>query len=150
QRQHKTAVDIFWEQINQQVPHWKQLQSTPEFQDYLLEYDPILGGTKDDAMQQAQQELNYERVIAIFNAYRGPRPAQSNDNGQPPEPPITPDSIGGGGGPDIDEGPSFTESQVSTFYTDLANNKYRGREDEAQRIERDIKAAAQAGRITPG
>ena len=44
--------------------------------------------------------------------------------------------------------PSYTTADIAAFYDDIRKGKFKGREDERAKIERDIFAAQAEGRIT--
>lgn len=150
-KQFETDDQFFWRVINSEIPHWRELTNVPEFEDYMAERDPLLGMTRQQAVNEAQKNLNHERIIAIYRQYTGPRPSHIDDSGNPPEPPIHPDDAGGNDGTeDIDEVPTIKKSFVDKFYQDVANKRYVGREEEAARIDAQIMAAGKAGKIVPG
>lgn len=150
-KQHETDDQYFWRMIGSEIPYWRELTNVPEFEDYMAERDPLLGMTRQQAVNEAQESLNHERIIAIYRQYTGPRPSHVDDHDDAPEPPIHPDNASSSGEHlESDDGPTFTKSQVDKFYNDVANKRYVGREGECARIEAQILAAAREGRILPG
>jgi len=154
QTQHKTAEDIFWDRVNSDVPNWREIQASPEFNTWLFTHDPVLGSDRNTAIVDAQQKLNADRVIGLFNQYTQglSQLAQMDDqNSDPRLRHLVPDDAGAG---DVDlpndQKPIFKLSTVNKFYKDRAMGKYRGKEAQAVALEKQYEEADREGRIVQG
>ena len=150
-RQVKSAEDQFWDDINKAVPNWKALQKTEDMQSWLLEHDDLLGTSRDEAIAQAQQNLDSSRVIAIFKSYTAPAKQTVYDDPQADL--IHPDEGAGDGGTPPSSGQRMWKvSEVQNFYKRLALGKFKGQDGRkrAMQIEKSIEKAREEGRIIEG
>lgn len=156
QRQAETAQETFWRSIEQSAPNWKQINNDPDFHAWLLAVDPLTNTTRQSHLEQAQQSLNATRVVAFFNAfsdstgkYKTNATAQPTRSAQATEleRQVAPGRSRSANAPTSQTAPTYTPMQIKKFFDDVRTGKYKGRETERNRIERDIFAAQQDGRI---
>lgn len=77
--QEKTAQDVFFDRLDAAVPNWEQVNADQGFHAWLREFDPIAGLTRQESLNEAEKQLNANRVIAIFSAYaKGKQQSQQN------------------------------------------------------------------------
>ena len=151
-----TAQQLFWKQVNENVPDWQKIQESTEFDEWASEYDPMLKTNRWKALESTMQTLDHELAIGIFNQFKELRakpsaPAQQ-DNGIEQDPryqQVVPDHAAGASGIADDGQPYFKQSFINQFYKDVSLGKYRGKEAEASQIDKQIFEAGQAGRIIP-
>lgn len=70
----------FWQEIERAVPDWQAINTSKEWLAWLSEYDPMAGAPRQDALNAAQQTLDFQRVIAMFKMFSGklnPTPVQT-------------------------------------------------------------------------
>ena len=156
-QQAASAEERFWQGLTQRVPNWQQINNDQDFQSWLLEIDPLTNSSRQAHLEIAQRELDVNRVIAFFNAYTAasgkfapPANAQPNRPASELERQIAPGrSRGTGGAAAGSTAKTYTPDDIKTFFNDVRAGKYRGRETERDRTERDIFAAQREGRIMP-
>ena len=144
----ESREDVFWKAITKAIPTWRKTQATEDMQAWLLEYDDLLGMTRNEAIADAQKTLNSSRVVAIFNQYSAP--AQSGILDEEEANLILPEEGGGDGGlPPAADDTIWTTSQIKDFYNRLALGKFKGKEgrERAKQIELSIEKARAEDRI---
>ena len=153
QMEQKTSSEnAFWNTLNQEVPNWNEINSNPDFQSWLLEIDSLTGVSRQTYLEDAQKKLDAGRVVNFFKTWgqangkvddaRENRKAQTQLAKQ-----VSP-GRGRAGQPVSGEGRSYSPTDIKKFFEDVKFGKYRGREDERKRMERDIFVAQREGRIT--
>ena len=153
QMQQKTSSEnAFWNTLNQEVPNWSDINGDQDFQSWLLEIDPLTGISRQTYLEDAQKKLDAGRVVNFFNTWaqangkvddaRGNRRAQTQLAKQ-----VAP-GRGRAGQPVSGEGKTYTTKDITKFFEDVRFGKFKGREDEKKRMERDIFVAQREGRIT--
>ena len=152
QQQKTTSEKQFWDVLNREVPNWNEINSNPDFQSWLLEVDPLTGISRQTYLEDAQRKQDAGRVINFFNAFakvsgvdnsaRDKSATQSAELQKQVAP-----KRGRAGQPVSNEARTYTPKDIEKFFTDVRKGKYKGREDERARMERDIFAAQQEGRI---
>lgn len=154
-QQAMSAEDKFWGGLNSTIPNWQQINNDPDFQSWLLEFDPLTGVTRQMYLEQAQNALDVSRVAAFFNTFIQATGKYANANAQPNrsasaselEKQVAPGRGRSTGAPNSQAARQYTPDDIRTFFTDVRQGKYKGREAERDRLERDIFAAQREGRI---
>jgi len=153
QQQQKTSSEKqFWDTLNHEVPNWNEINSDQDFQSWLLEIDPLTGITRQTYLEDAQRKLDVSRVVNFFKAFgkdigkddnaRGKGSTQSAELQKQVAP-----GRGRAGQPVSNDGKTYTPKDIEKFFKDVRTGKYKGRDDERNRMERDIFAAQREGRI---
>jgi hypothetical protein len=143
----------FWADLTAAVPNWREVNDSKEFQSWLLEVDPLSGHTRQAYLEQAQNALDVNRVAQFFNVWLGDTgktsAAQSNRRtvSSELEKQVAPGRARGTGAQSKGEAKKYTAEDIRQFFKDSAGGKYKGREAERDRIERDIFVAQREGRI---
>lgn len=146
----------FYAELARQVPDWETINVAPEFFAFLSQPDRRSGIPLMDLLKKAHADLRADSAIAIFQDFKKSQGANTQTTQQKPKGNTLDDQLipeGSGGNEELNTKPSFTRSQVKEFYRKKANGYYKHTkqlQDEAIRIEREIEAAAQAGRIIEG
>ena len=141
----KTAEDIFFERLAEKVPNWNEINRHPAFLAYLAEPDPIYGFPRQNALLDAQEKGDVNRVIAIFRSFLAtlpPPPASA--------PSESPSPRSAGAPPPATSAAAlttYTQAEVASFYADVRRGMYRGKDAERQRLESLYNAAMAEGRI---
>lgn len=156
---------------------WEQLDTDQGFNAWLQDFDPFSGHRRIDMLREAYAGGDAVRTGRFFKAYLHehtdpsrmlPAPAQT-------PPPVTQGSPYNGGnghygngagrvdlaayaapgrasnatpGPGAPERRLWTNRDIQAFYEGRLKGRFKGREREADQIERDILAAAQEGRVS--
>lgn len=152
QRQQKTSSEQqFWNTLNRDVPNWNEINSNQDFQTWLLEIDPLTGMARQTYLEDAQKKLDATRVATFFSTYEqatgnanDARETQSENSELVKQ--VAP-GRGRTGKSVAGEGKTYSPNDIKKFFEDVRFGKYKGREDERGKKERDIFAAQQEGRI---
>lgn len=154
QQQAASAEERFWTNLAQRVPNWQQINNDQDFQSWLLDIDPLTNTSRQTHLELAQRDLDVNRVVAFFNAftaasgkYAPTATAQPTRSASELERQIAPGRARGTGSTAGQTAKTYTPGDISKFFNDVRSGKYKGREAERDRIERDIFAAQREGRI---
>jgi hypothetical protein len=158
QAQAQTAHDRFYEALTQRVADWKVVNDNPKFHDWLLSNDPLSGLQRQTLLVDAHNALDLERVVNIFEMgkqalgiNRAPTPQQTATkaaNVTKLEKQIAPGRASTATTPpQAQEKRQWTRPEIAQFFADKQRGKFKGREAEAQAMERDIFAAQREGRV---
>jgi hypothetical protein len=145
----------FWADLQTTVPEWQDINASKEFQAWLLEVDPLTGIPRQTYLDDAQRNLDARRVANFFSTWKGMSGVP--DARTPPgaqaaselERQVAPGKGRGGGTKVQGEPRNYTTDDIKQFFTAVQKGKYKGKEAERDRIERDIFAAQREGRIVP-
>jgi len=154
QRQAQTAQQQFWSDLTTEVPNWREVNDTQAFQDWLLETDPLTGISRQTYLEDAQRALDARRVSAFFRTWlksTGQAPVAQSTGSAPAtselEKQVAPGRARSAGAPQTNKGKTYTPADIRKFFDDVRSGRYKGREQERDRIERDIFAAQRENRI---
>ena len=146
--------------LDNSLPDWRDINRDDEFLAWLDQIDIFSGQRRKDMLLNAHSQNSGPRVAAFFESFRKEAAAlapKAKASEQPVQktPTVSLDQLAAPGrarsaAPErpADETPFISRAQIAKFYADKASGKYRGREQEAVRFERDIAAASSEGRIT--
>ena len=140
-----TAEQAFFDRLTKLVPNWEEVNANQAFLDWLGEIDPVYGQPRQAALNVAQQTLNADRAAAVFKAWLSLQPQAPKAD--PVGKQVSPKASAASTPPTPNGKPVVTQKQIQEFYNDVARGKYRGREQEAQRLEAAINAAIAEGRV---
>jgi len=153
QIQHASAEQQFWSDLTTFVPEWRSVNDNPDFQSWLLDVDPLTGAARQTFLDEAQRSLDANRVSAFFQTWLDTSgqvfvpqstPAAANEL----EKQVAPGRSRGSGAPSSKAAKTYAPDDIKDFFNAVRLGKYKGREPERDRIERDIFAAQREGRIT--
>lgn len=151
QNQAVSADQQFWAGLQQHVPNWREVNNHPYFHQWLLEPDPLTGVKRQSILEDAQRRYDLARVVAFFNTWIGMNSGETKakPSSSKLETQIAPGRSRGAGGSasTSQQGRTYTPGDIEKFFTDVRMGKYKGKEEERNRIERDIFAAQKDGRI---
>lgn len=165
----------FCQGVAARVPNWREIDVSPEFTAWLDEEDPVFGVPNRNALDSAGRTRNVERAARVFERFlsqQGARESQGKQGGAtgaqpgtgaPPTAPAEasgptdslaafaapgkPSASQGSATPDLKPGAKvWTVAEIQQFYR-TKSVAYRGREAEAEAIERDIFRAQTEGRV---
>ncbi|WP_110647602.1 hypothetical protein [Salinicola peritrichatus] len=139
----------FWQRLHQLVPNLQEINADQGFLDWLAGIDRFAGVPRQQLLEDARTKLDAERVAGIFDAY--------SSGAQPPD-----QSGGAGSGkreiPEEQIQPRqsrstqtpagakvWTRDEIQKFYKDRREGRYS--REEGERVEADIFAAQQQGRV---
>ena len=161
--------------MDQSVPGWNELNADPNFIAWTKRPDVYSGLNRQEMLQKAWYAGDSNRVAAFFRGFLAeeaatdPAAAQARQMAHPEEPWDTPqgaaasppqlpaprvtlESLAAPGraraAVQAPAGkPVWTAEGISSFYMDIANGKFRGRDAERIATEADLMAAQREGRI---
>jgi predicted nucleic acid-binding Zn-ribbon protein len=142
----------FWSELEEKVPDWNPINVSDEFNDWLDVQLPYSTETRRSKLKGAEASWDYATVIQIFNDFKSanPKKGKKSEHQIDPAKQIDPASSVVHEEP-LDkkkvQGKIYTRQEVKDFYKDQSLGKYKGKEDEAKRIDADILLANQEGRI---
>ena len=152
-QQKKSGEQTFWNTIASEVPNWSDINNDPDFQSWLLAIDPLTGISRQTYLEDAQKNLDASRVVNFFRTWEGENgktnTAQVDRTAQQSQlqKQVAPGRSRNNGVKASGQNRTYTPNDIQEFYADVRKGKYKGRDDERGRIERDIFAAQQEGRI---
>lgn len=154
---HKQAVSAeqsFWADLTRAVPNWREVNDNADFQSWLLDIDPLTGISRQTYLEDAQRSLDAGRVSNFFRTWLelSGQATVAQNNGRAAataelEKQVTPGRSRNSGNPSASKAKMYTPTDISKFFNDVRSGKYKGREQERDRIERDIFAAQRENRI---
>jgi len=154
QRQALSAENQFWSELSAEVPDWREVNADQNFQSWLLEVDPLSGNNRQVYLDAAQGQLDSRRVAGFFKIWQSMNSgsvAQQTRNAAATQ--LERQIVPGRGRSATsattgNTGKTYSRADVAAFFDDVRKGVYRGKEQERDRIERDIFAAQRDGRFT--
>ena len=149
-----TQEQLFWSKLATVVPNWQELNEDENFQNWLLEVDPLTGMARQAYLEDAQRRYDVDRVAAFFttwsdlNGNGSAQQVKSTNQNELKQQVAPKKSRSAGAAAPTGSKPSYTTADIAAFYDDIRKGKFKGRDDERAKIERDIFAAQAEGRIT--
>lgn len=154
QRQQVSAEQQFWAELSANVPNYRQLNENDTFQSWLLQADPLTGITRQTYLDDAQRSLDAGRVANFFRTWLEStgQATVAQSTGRTGvselEKQVTPGRSRNTGTPaTTNQGKMYSPQDIQKFFNDVRIGKYKSREQERDRIERDIFAAQRENRI---
>lgn len=151
-QQTQSIEQNFWSALSDAVPNWREINDSSEFQTWLLEIDPLTNMTRQTYLDGAQRDMDAQRVANFFTSWvqaNGTGPAQPSRSASNSElaKQVAPGKGRTSATPHGNTKRTYTPDDLTTFYRDVREGKFKGNEEERDKIERDIFAAQQEGRI---
>jgi hypothetical protein len=156
QLQHRQAVtteQAFWADIQTAVPDWQEVNTDPEFQSWLLDVDPLTGISRQTYLDDAQRNLDSRRVTNFFSTWKTQtgqsvaQPSRQATANSQLEKQVAPGRGRSSATKNSGEPATYSSNDIKKFFSDVQKGKYKGKEQERDRKERDIFAAQREGRI---
>ncbi len=118
-----------------------------------MQVDSLSGNSRQVYLENAQQALDVDRVAFFFTSWveetgvaveaQNNRPAAASEL----EKQVVPGRSRNTGAPSGNQLKTYTPKDIATFFDDVRMGKYKGKEEDRGKIERDIFAAQRDGRI---
>jgi hypothetical protein len=160
------AQTRMYQQLDREVPNWKQINSHPDFVGWLQMPDPLSGQIRHGLLAEAFNSQQANRVLEFFKRFvsdsgvtapasQGQQPGNGALTGPSyaPTPQVdllslaAPGRARAGQTAVSPEKPYVSPAEIKQFYTDAANGKYAGREEEYNRIQQEIFSASRENRV---
>lgn len=141
------------------VPNWKELNNDPKFISWLQLPDVYSGDIRHKMLNAAFEANDGSRVAAFFKGFLAEEAATApaaietaptpEESGKVPlEELAAPGRAKSAATSAVPaEKPFFTSAQITKFYTDVAAGRYKGKETERAKLEKQIFSAQSEGRI---
>jgi len=158
----KTQVKDVYGTLKDAVPNWRDVNRSAEFKEWLQHPDPYSGRKRHDMLTEAFSGHDSGRVVRFFQGFLTeatglPQTPQASTPSAPPSNgsgrPTLEDFAAPGRARSAPQGnlppdkPMYTAAWIAQFTQDKLRGVYRGREADADAIERDIYVAQHEGRI---
>jgi len=148
------SASSFWDRVEQHVPNARQMNDDdPLWHLFLEKIEPNSGLSYQEIGDMAFNNGDSGRMVTLLKAYlsqSGVSVAGKDDHPVKKEaPPVKPGKVAKKSerAPSKAKGKIYRESEVKKFYDDQAKGLYKGREEEAKKLEREIELAFDEGRI---
>lgn len=155
--QQATAEQSFADKLTRAVPDWTRINDDPRFHDWLLTPDDMTGLQRQTYLADAEQALDLQRVVSIFQAWKresgvqnapAAQPTAAASNASKLERQVAPGRASAStAAPSQKAEKQYTPADIAAFYKDKLRGMYKDRAAEAQAIERDIFLAQREGRV---
>lgn len=143
-------------QMTARLPEWREINVDDGFKHWLSLPDPYSGAIRHELLKVAFERNNTPQVLAFFNGFLAEEAAtdparREPDQGRQAQIPLetlaAPGRAKSSAASAPAEKPSFTRAQIASFYAQVGAGKYRGRDAEKDKLERQIFDAQRDGRI---
>lgn len=141
-----TAQEAFYNNLTKAVPDWEAINADPRFLAWLGEVDPVLGASRQVALDSAHSALDARRVAGIFQAFSATLPKAASQPASKLSKQVSPNTSAAAAPSQTDK-PVMTQKEIADFYKDVSLGRYRGREAEQAKLEAAVNLAMQEGRI---
>ena len=155
-----SAREKMYQTLDTEVANWRELNSDSDFLSWLNLPDMYSGAIRKELLNAAYQRNDAARVAAFFKGFIADEAATNPASGYverqaAPESSKRPslESLAAPGRAKTAaatapvEKPYFTRAEISKFFSDVNRGQYRGRDQEKERIEKQIFDAQREGRI---
>jgi hypothetical protein len=157
QRVADTSDSSFWDKVEEKIPDAQTINATdPMWFDFLSAVEPGTGLTFRQIGENAYNSRDTARMVRLFEVFFAGRGEGSQGNVTPAEPaarpPVKPGKVADKNAvpPAPVAKPKIRESELKSFYSDVARGRYRGRDKERAEREAILESAVQEGRIVSG
>jgi len=161
----RSAVQELYAGLADNVPDWRAINHSEQFKSWLQVPDPFSGRIRHDMLTEAFSRHETGRVINFFRGFLAEATGLPQNTSSPGSSAPPPANGSGSGKPSLEsfaapgrarsapqalppDKPIYTPAWIEKFMADKRTGKYRGREADADAIERDIFQAQHEGRIT--
>lgn len=145
--------------LDERLPDWRDINYNDDFKSWLQLPDTYSGVIRHELLKAAYERNDTPRVAAFFSGFLAEEAAMDPVNSGPdnetrvvPRVPLSELAAPGRAKTAAatnapTEKPFFARAQITQFYADSAAGKYKGREADRERIEKQIFDATREGRI---
>lgn len=155
--QQVNAEQAFADRLTRAVPDWGRINDSPEFHNWLLTPDSMTGILRQTYLADAEQTLDLDRVVSIFQAWKreagvtnvqpGPTPTASAAASKLEKQVAPGRASAATSAPSQKAEKQYTPADIKQFFAAKLRGEFKGREAEAQATERDIFLAQREGRV---
>jgi hypothetical protein len=130
--------------LDAELPLWRECNQSDEFLNELAQKEPLTGYTYQQLLTHAYNTADFERVKRLFadsDAYQRIQAKHNMPIAQMPDGYLYRSNTA------TPRGKTYTRAEIGQFYDQLHRGGFKGRENEAKRIEADIIRAGAEGRV---
>ena len=140
-----SAQEKFYADLTRECPNWESQDKDPQFIAWLQERDPALGVIRQQALNDATNQLDGHRVAVIFNTYTTfLQQKKTTDN--PLARQVSPSYNGAGHAESAPER-KWTQAGIAAFYEGVRHGEYTP--EQRKQIEQEIENAVATGQVLP-
>jgi hypothetical protein len=143
----RAAEKAFFDRLAKQVPEWESVNESDEFLSWLASIDPVYGISRQSGLNEARKSLNADWAVSVFRAFESTRSPAPTAAANPLSKQVSPRAVASPTPTQQADQGIISQKYITDFYGDQTRGKYRGRDDEAQRIEQVINQAMAEDRI---
>jgi len=136
--QTQSQDQLFKNELSTMVPNWKSINDNNDFKSWLLAVDPMMGVTRQSALEAAHKQFDTSRVASFFATWAALNGTDTNVNaladksqkaaGSELERQIAPGRSRSAAAPSNDQAKVYTPEDIAKFYDDVRKvNIHRGR-----------------------
>ena len=153
--QHQSAEARFFDDLTAQHPDWQAINNSAAYSNWLQVTDPLSGYTRKALLDEARDRLDLNLVSNSFDQFKATTSTtgqavqnKSQKDGLQDQAVLTPRKAQSSVPADSNVKPNFTKADLDKLYSDQLRGKYRGKEDEFKKRERELLEAINSGRYT--
>lgn len=146
----EVSMASFEQKLERRIPGFSQLNSSPEWIEWLNEVDPILRAPRGAAAQKAYSEGDIEGVayyVDLFKKTQQPKPERKKKPSPELENQIQPPRSASSQATPQPKGKVYTNADIQRMFKRVTELGVAGRIDEARKLEAEIDAAYTQGRV---
>jgi hypothetical protein len=152
-----------YDALAEAVPNWRDINRSPDFVEWSAQVEPYSGVPRAKLITEAFHRHEADRVVRFFQGFlseaaaldpanlqpgSGTAPAYAAGNGKIPLEAFAAPGRARSAPPTVPpDKPTYSRAAITQFWADKRRGLYKGREAEADQIERDIFLAQHEGRI---
>jgi len=144
----KVSTASFEQRLHRLVPDFDQVNTSPEWIDWLNEVDPLLRGPRMTVAQQAYESGDAEAVayyVDLFKQSQAPVEVEAPKKAKAElERQIQPSRSASSNAAPSSKGATYTQADIQNMFTRIAK---MGATEEARKLEAEIDAAFMEGRV---
>jgi hypothetical protein len=138
-RVYAQGARTIYDELDEHVPGWREINTSPEFLAWLNNQDVFSGAMKNSLLRQAFGASDAARVRAFFAGYLAEHPEARRGSAAPRSSRSSSNRSS--------DAPQWTTKQIEAFYERVRQGAFIGKEAEKDRIEQSLINATNAGRV---
>ncbi len=155
-----SAREQMFARLDAELPQWRALNNNEKFIAWLDLPDGLSDAIRQNVLDEAVSRNDAAKVLRVFKGFLAEEAATApRPQPVPASAPAQTDPLAKFAAPGRvrtaaannapAEKPIYTTAQISQFYVDVRQGKYKGREAEKDALERDMFSAQAEGRVVP-
>lgn len=148
----QVAYERFLSKVSELVPDWEAINADENWLIWLGQYDDLLGGVRQTALDAASNSRDASRVAALFKAFKATRPASPSAQTPAPAAPAQAPQMqqpvaprGAAAAPSAPQPRFYTEADISSLFAAKRRGEFTP--EQWGQISAEIDAAVSEGRV---